>query len=69
MKKFLIESGKLYLAYMAAGAAAIPAGLAYAIIVIYGQATWLDAAVAILAGLLLAHCAFTHVSDRLRIKQ
>jgi uncharacterized membrane protein YjjP (DUF1212 family) len=66
MKECLKGCFKLYLAYMAAGAAAIPAGMAYAFIAMNGQAKWYDAAIAIFAGFLLAHHAFTYVSKKLK---
>jgi hypothetical protein len=58
---FLREVGKLYILYMVAGVAAMPAGVLYAILRLKGYDGWLAAAGAIMLGLLIAKVAWSCV--------
>jgi hypothetical protein len=61
---FLRESGKLYILYMSAGVAAIPAGVLYALLAVKGYDHWWTAVPAIIFGLWTAKRAWKFVDRR-----
>ena len=61
---FLREFGKLYILYMSAGAAAIPAGALYALLAAKGYDHWWTAVPAIILGLWMAKVAWKFVDRR-----
>ncbi len=64
-KSFLRESGKLYVLYMVAGVAAIPAGALYAILAVKGYNGWWTALPAIVFGFWMAKEAWSFVERKL----
>lgn len=62
---FLRESGKLYVLYMVAGVAAIPAGILYAILAVKGYGGWWSALAAIALGFWMAKEAWSYVERKL----
>ena len=61
---FLRESYKLYVLYMVAGVAAIPAGVLYALLAVKGYGSWWTALLAIVLGFWLAKEAWRYVERR-----
>src|SRR5207245_11397627 len=66
LDSFLRESGKLYILYLSAGVAAIPAGLIYALFAVNGYDRWWSAVLCIGLGFLLAGGTWKYLSLRLQ---
>jgi len=65
LSSFLRESGKLYVLYLAAGIAAIPAGVIYAFLVVTGYNRWWTVVPAIVLGFWMGRKAWKYVHGRL----
>ncbi|SRR6266513_376741 len=63
-KSFLRDEGKLYLLYVAAGIAAIPAGICYAIVAANGWERWWTVAPLLAFGLVSALFAWTYLEKK-----
>lgn len=65
LNSFLRESRKMYFLYLAAGVAAIPAGLIYALLAASGYERWWTAVSAIALGFWMARKTWKHIERKL----
>lgn len=65
---FSRDAGKLYLLYLAAGLAAVPAGVAYALLAVNGYDRWWTALPAIALGLWTATRVWKFLEGKLYVK-
>jgi hypothetical protein len=65
LSSFLRESGKLYVLYLTAGIAAIPAGIIYAVLAVNGYDRWWTALPAIVLGFWMAKRMWKYVERKL----
>lgn len=66
---WLRESGRMFLLYLAVGAAFVPSGLVYALFALAGWNHWLVAVLLLGAGFLTAHFVWGSLERRLLVRQ